>query len=1283
MVSLRRGLRIGASAALTTGLVLFALSRLGPPRPFAAGPESRLEGLKDQASAIRSEFGAVLAGLLTMPDRLPSHPPPPPLGSLHAFLGRIGLRPDVEGVAAYRPSGELLVWRGRVFDAAPDGAAGGGRFLLAESGQSRLVVHKASAYLVLRVDPAEDVVLVFYRLLAFLPQFKTSELRDFHFLSPRLLRNCDIEYRDFREDLAGLDQVFLRNNDAYLGQIRPDSEAQTLSFPLRNEKGKIVATATLTSPGGVSELLKERLARAAAVGILAALAAFFAALVLSPAFLRDRDRRLGGAAVLLLAAGRLVLALLGRWNAFRDIEAFSPAAAGFDSLGPLTRSPADVFLTALFAFVAVGCALFILRPRTSPGRSLGTAAATARLAAASAVMLGLLALGRKACAVIVSHSNLDLLEFTRRPARLLLQASLGLLMLLILLVAVALARSAARRSAAASPPLPALLALPLAAIPAGIALADFSPAAAAVAAVLVAAAIIVAWNPARLLRADVLAWILVATAAFPFAALVEASRGRDRALMEGLVRNVITTQEDWAAFFTSESLPELDRRQREILAFFRNPEARDFAHGLWERTLLAKFNWYSGIEILDADGASLSSFALNIPRIPAEDLALPDSPSWRVVRHRVPFFGKVKDFLVGYRDWHEAGRRVGRTAVLALLDDELLPFLYSANPYFEILRLNPLPSLAVSDFAVVVFDRTGRAVFNPRRLSAGLPAEAAASLASGGGPRWTVIADRSRAYDAYAFPHDGRVYALCLPRRGFVSSAVAFIRLALLFAALTGLVGLALALILGRLRPRNPLHSFSARVFISFAAVALIPLLLVSVFTPGFFDRIFTQTYVAKAETYAHAARNIMEDFLSLQPEGEAGSELPPEDMVYWIGATIGNDITLYRDGRVLASSRREFFDAGLLPDLIDGDIYFALAEERAPVATFRQRIGGYSFQNLAIPYAQGGALLFISLPFPFERQEVARATRDFIESLFFITVFFTALALVSARALGRMIVAPVRKLLDGTRLVGLGRLDVRIRHDSRDEMKTLIDGFNAMVESLKSHQAELAEMSKKAAWAEMARKVAHEVKNPLTPIQLSAEHLLRVYEDGGPGFERALRESVSYITSEVDNLRRIARDFLESSREAMLRREPFDVLEAVRETTRPYREILSDRIALREDVRGAGFMCRGDKTRFKLALRNVLINAIEAVPGLGSVTVAVARSGGTIEVRVEDSGVGMPPDVLERMFEPYFSTKETGTGLGLSLAKKVVEDHGGTIEASSRPGAGTRVVIRVPGLGD
>ncbi len=140
--------------------------------------------------------------------------------------------------------------------------------------------------------------------------------------------------------------------------------------------------------------------------------------------------------------------------------------------------------------------------------------------------------------------------------------------------------------------------------------------------------------------------------------------------------------------------------------------------------------------------------------------------------------------------------------------------------------------------------------------------------------------------------------------------------------------------------------------------------------------------------------------------------------------------------------------------------------------------------------------------------------------------------------------------------------------------------------------------LGKKAAWAEMARKVAHEIKNPLTPIQLSAEHLLRVYEDKRGDFDHALKESLSYIIGEVENLRRIAQEFLEISKEAVLHIEAFALDALVKETVEPYKNVLTERIRFSEAYEGADFRFEGDRSKLKIALRNLLTNAIEAIRG-------------------------------------------------------------------------------------
>ncbi len=422
-----------------------------------------------------------------------------------------------------------------------------------------------------------------------------------------------------------------------------------------------------------------------------------------------------------------------------------------------------------------------------------------------------------------------------------------------------------------------------------------------------------------------------------------------------------------------------------------------------------------------------------------------------------------------------------------------------------------------------------------------------------------------------------------------------------------------------------------------------------------------------------------MEDFIFLQQKEQASLTLPPDDIVLWISSTISNDVNLYQEGRLISSSRREFFDDGLLSDLINGEIFYKIQFENNPFYTQTQKIGDYSFHTITIPYSLQDSLLLISIPFPLEEQEISKATEELIEFLFFISVFFIAIVLLFARAVGGMIVTPIKKLLVGTKEVSLGNLEVSIPYKHQDEMKTLVDGFNTMVNNLKQHQQELADMSKKVAWAEMAKKVAHEIKNPLTPIQLSAEHILKVYEDKKENFDEALKESASYIIKEVENLRKIAQGFLETSKETALRKDSLNLKEIIKETIKPYRKILSERIIFDEKYEGEDFSFTGDKSKINIMLRNILNNAIDSIYDSGKIEIRLVDNKRTLIFEIKDTGIGIRKDYLDRIFEPYFSTKSAGTGLGLSIAKKIIEAHRGTIIASSRKNQGTKISIELP----
>ena len=511
--------------------------------------------------------------------------------------------------------------------------------------------------------------------------------------------------------------------------------------------------------------------------------------------------------------------------------------------------------------------------------------------------------------------------------------------------------------------------------------------------------------------------------------------------------------------------------------------------------------------------------------------------------YALTFIGKEKEFLIGYKDYVRE-RRAGSGASSSTSPSTRrcsrsctppIPTSRSSGP-------TPCPRSAKLDFGCEIFDLEGRSLFNPRKLTAGprgrRPRPAARVRSR---PFWSRFRERGTVYDAYLFRSGERCYSLFTPRKDLKTRAVDFLRFFFLgLAAVAAFALLAVTLVSGKASVRKPLWSFSNRVYASFLAVTLVPLLLYTVFTRNLFDSLFTERFVEESAVHASYAQGLMEAFLFIQ--GVEALALPRARARTWPSGSARPCRTTSSSTRTpcsCASSRREFFDSGLLPEILDGEAYQALVYDRKPFFIQRTRLGGYSFQTLTVPYEFENTTLFISLPFPFEKEQLTEATQEIVEFLVLLSAFFVALVILFSRGIKSMIIVPVRKLLAGTREVGLGNLEVTIEHRSRDEMMTLIDGFNTMIRNLKAHEQELAEMSKKVAWTEMARKVAHEIKNPLTPIQLSAEHILKVYEDKRGDFDTALKESMSYIISEVENLRRIAQEFMEIARDTTVRKEP------------------------------------------------------------------------------------------------------------------------------------------------
>ncbi len=1241
--------------------------------------QKSLAQLRHQAEAIKSEFSSLIRETKQKQKSLLVSPFPEKKERIFALFKNLNLDEGKEGIAYCNRQGDMILWYGNVIDLKTIFSEEEWENPSVLSESSLLIQEKASVYTVFFQRADQDHYLAFYRLLAFMPLYKTPYLKQYQFLKPKLLSNSHVYYHDFREDVSGFENFFARHEDEYIGQPRLQDEVQTIFFPLRNEKEKIVARITLSSPPLSAKLTAQKENIQLLFYLFFGLSLLFLLLYFlkTPSFNKKKKSLTLLYVILILIGLRALFFPFSHLEKIQSLPIFSPADCSFISLSGLTKSPADIFLTSLFLFLIVLTLKIYFQGLKNKKKTLSFPLSLGANLVLIAVFVFLVFIFQEILSRLVFHSNLNLLRFTFHLSFLLLHLSI-ILFFLAFLLAILIGMNVIARYSSHFYLLLAVFILEF-----GVYIyllrERYFPLFFVCQAGVVVFIFLFASFPRLSRRKGVLFAAFLLSTFFIYSSLHLFISVRKRSLIQYSLQNIIKSQEDWGNFLITQSLSQIEKRKEAILSFLQNSQQPEFAHSLWERTLIAKFNWYSSLEIWSSERALLSRFSLNVPKLFSLDEELPRSSDWTILRQNIPFLGKERDFLIAYKDWSEEEAHLGRMILYLSIDYDMLPFLYSANPYFELLRVSSIPSLNQFETGFAIFDLNGKLLFNPNKISSGIPTHLLEKITTSNDSVWSRFRDKNKNFECFYFKNNNRIYSLFLPIKKFMSYSVEFLKLFFLYLIfLFLLLGLTLAFSRKK-RIQNPLWSFSNRVYISFFIVAVIPLLLFTFFTRNFFSRIFSQQFKEKAEIHANIAQRVMEDYVFFQHQEHLSPRLPPENVVLWISSTISNDVNLYQEGKLISSSRREFFDSGLLPELIDGEIYYKIQYENNPFYTQTQNIGDYSFHTLTIPYVLGQTQLFISLPFPLEQQEISEATEDLIEFMFFISVFFVAVVLFFARGIGGMIITPIKNLLAGTKEVSLGNLEIAIEHKSKDEMKTLIDGFNTMVRNLKKHQQELAEMSKKVAWAEMARKVAHEIKNPLTPIQLSAEHILKVYEDKPEDLDRILKESASYIIKEAENLRKIAQQFLEISKETPLHKEPIDLKEMTKETVDPYKKILSDRIVFKEFYVGDSFRLKGDKDRLIIAIRNVLTNAIEAIKNKGEIKIKISKEKTRIKFEISDTGVGIKRGLVNKIFDPYFSTKDVGTGLGLSIAKNIIESHGGTIRASSQENKGMKILIILP----
>ena len=472
--------------------------------------------------------------------------------------------------------------------------------------------------------------------------------------------------------------------------------------------------------------------------------------------------------------------------------------------------------------------------------------------------------------------------------------------------------------------------------------------------------------------------------------------------------------------------------------------------------------------------------------------------------------------------------------------------------------------------------------------------------------------------------------------------------------------------------------TFRDRLLIALLVTAIIPLTFVA-----FYARVYEgeQQMETLEQQLDEETQGVIYNITEHPEQGVTVPAFPDTPLkAEELASDIGTDFNIYTDNLLRVSSRPTLYDVGILDPRLSGNVYakIVLGGKRFVIQT--EKIGSveYSVGYRPILDANQNIIGVVSVPTLFRSEESEEQAGRRNALLLGTYAAVLLLVIVIAAAFASRIAAPVQKLTEATRKVAKGDLDVHVPHAGAEgEISELIRAFDQMTHDLRRNREDLVRYERELAWKEMAKQVAHEIKNPLTPMRLSIQHLRRTYLDGAEHFGEILDSVTKTVIEQIDTLSRIASEFSHFARMPRRNLDRLDVGRVIEEAVRLFSQESSVMFDLR--IRDGIPPIVADREELRRALINIIRNGIQAMDGTGSILIQSSSEGGGVSISVTDFGKGVPADMLDKLFMPNFSTKTDGMGLGLAIVRKTVEDLHGTVTLKSEEGKGTTVSVWLP----
>lgn len=394
------------------------------------------------------------------------------------------------------------------------------------------------------------------------------------------------------------------------------------------------------------------------------------------------------------------------------------------------------------------------------------------------------------------------------------------------------------------------------------------------------------------------------------------------------------------------------------------------------------------------------------------------------------------------------------------------------------------------------------------------------------------------------------------------------------------------------------------------------------------------------------------------------------------------SDINLYDpQGNLLATSRAEIFELGLQGEKMNPRAFYKLKNENRPQYIQREKISNLSYLSAYVPFknANGDLLAYLNLPYFTKQKDLQSAITTLVVTVVNIYVILILITIVITIFISDQITRPLELLQLRFRELKLGGRYEKIHYKRRDEIGSLVAEYNRMVSELEQSVELLARSERESAWREMAKQIAHEIKNPLTPMRLGIQQLQRSWRDGREDFDKQLTTLAETLIEQIDTLSSIASEFSNFAKMPVAKIQNIDLVRILNKSVELFEGHTNCKLTIYTDTDAATI--RADEKQLSRVFINLIKNAIQSVPDdrEGIVNVRLETEEGNYVVTIADNGKGIPEEIQPKLFMPNFTTKSSGMGLGLAIVGNILDSLGATIDFSSEVGKGTIFRLKFP----